>query len=350
MSLVRVAENELLSFASEILQKTGLADPAVDIVSQSLVDADRHGVSSHGLIRLPIYVARLQQGMVDPNAVPDVTVSGARASVDGNNAMGALVASTSLDAACSLAEQYGIASSCARHSNHCGTLSFYARRAAERGYFVAAMSNAPVTMAYHGGRTRAVGTNPFAIAIPRVDGPPIVHDIASSTVARGKIIVADSENKEIPPGWGIDTAGRPTTVASEALEGAVLPFAGPKGSGLALMIELLCGVFAGAASGQDIGDMYQDWSRPQNVGHTFLAVQFSDLLKRHGQGLETFLEQFGALPPAEGFDGVRLPGELEQEAATTADEHGVPLSESTAKSLAELARQLNLATPTTLTH
>lgn len=348
MSVVRLPEKDLTAFAADVLRATGLAEPAVTLVSESLVDADRHGVASHGLIRLPIYVERLRRGMVDPEAVPTVRTEKARASVDGHNAMGALVASTAVEAACRLADEYGIGTSSARNSNHCGTMGFYARRAARRGYFVVAMSNAPVTMAYHGGRTRAVGTNPLAVAVPRPDGPPVVLDIASSAVARGKIIVADAKGEPIPPGWGIDTEGRPTTVASEALDGAVLPFAGPKGSGLALMIDLLCGVFAGAASGADIGDMYENWERPQNVGHSFFAARFTDLLERHGRRLEDFLTWVGSLPPAEGFDAVLLPGEPEQRAAHLADRQGVSLGTTTWTSLTELARELSVGIPTTL--
>ncbi|MGP4115314.1 Ldh family oxidoreductase [Streptomyces sp. 4N509B] len=342
---VRLPERELRSFAADILTSAGLTGPAVDLVAESLVDADVHGVASHGLIRLPIYVERLRRGMVDPRAEPTVEVSGARASVDGRNAMGALVATTAVDAACALADEFGVATSSARRSNHCGTMAFYARRAASRGYLAVAMSNAPVTMAYHGGRTRAVGTNPLAVALPRPDGPPVVLDIASSAVARGKIIVADSKGEEIPPGWGIDPAGRPTTVAAQALEGAMLPFAGPKGSGLALMIDLLCGVFAGAASGPELGDMYLNWDRPQNVGHCFLVARFDGALRREGGRLEDFLAWVGRLPPAEGFDAVLLPGEPEQRAARAARRDGVPLAGPTWAELGDLAAELGVRVP-----
>ncbi|WP_116043772.1 Ldh family oxidoreductase [Amycolatopsis palatopharyngis] len=342
---VRRPESDLVSFATQVLRATGMAGRAAALVAESLVDADRHGVSSHGLIRLPIYVRRLREGMVDPVAVPTVRMSGARASVDGRNAMGALVATTAVDAACRLADEYGIGASAARNSNHCGTMGFYARGAAERGYFAVAMSNAPVTMTYHGGRTPAVGTNPLAVAVPRPREPPVVLDIASSAVARGKIIVADSKGESIPPGWGIDAGGRPTTVAAEALKGAMLPFAGPKGSGLALMIDLLCGVFAGAASGADIGNMYEDWERPQNVGHAFFVADFTSQLDRYGDELENFLSWVGSLPPTGGLDTVLLPGEPEQRAAHLADEQGVLLSATTWAALSVLASELGVDTP-----
>lgn len=344
MNDASLSVSELTSLAFRILRSVGLAERAAGMVADNLVDADRRGVASHGLIRLPIYVRRLREGLVDPTATPKVRTSGARACVDGRNAMGALVASTAMEAACALADTYGIGTSAARNSNHCGTMGFYARRAAERGYLALAMSNAPVTMAYHGGRTRAVGTNPIAIALPRPHGEPVVLDIASSAVARGKIIVADSKGESIPPGWAIDTEGTPTTVAAEALDGAMLPFGGPKGSGIALMIDILCGVLAGAASGPDIGDMYLNWDHPQNVGHVVLASDFTGLLKRYGDSVENFLAQVTSLPTANGFDGVLLPGEPEERAARKADQEGIPLSDETWSVLDALAAELGVNT------
>ena len=122
------------------------------------------------------------------------------------------------------------------------------------------MSTAPPTMAYFGGRTRAVGTNPFCLAVPRADGPAVLLDIATSATARGKIIIAEQLGTPIPAGWAVDAQGRPTTDAAAALTGAVLPFAGPKGSGLAMIIDLLCGALLAGVSGFDIGDMYETWT------------------------------------------------------------------------------------------
>lgn len=342
MTLHHFEQSALTEAAQSILVAAGLDLVAARITAESLVDADRHGVSSHGLIRLPIYVERIQRGMVDPRAVPEVRSEGARATVDGHNAMGAYVASTAIQAACELARKYGLASATARHSNHCGTMGFYARKAAENGFFAVAISNAPVTMAYHGGRTPAVGTNPLAIAIPRTEAPPLVLDIASSAVARGKIIVAQSQDQTIPLGWALDSDGRPTTVASEALTGTMLPFGGPKGSGIAMVIDLLCGILAGGPSGPAIGNMYDHWDRPQDLGHTFLVSDFTKVMAERGQSLEDFLSWVRTLPPVEGAEAVLLPGDIEQAAAEAADREGVPLSEPTWTAMNALAERLGV--------
>lgn len=342
MSTRQIPQRTLIELAHAIMSAVGLSEAAAQVAAESLVDADRHGVSSHGLIRLPIYVERVKRGMIDPHAAPEAISEGARATVDGRNAIGAYVAATAIDTACELASVHGLASATARRSNHCGTMGFYARRAAEKGYFSVAISNAPATMAYHGGRSPAVGTNPLAIALPRADRPPLVLDIASSAVARGKIIVAHSQDQTIPAGWALDGEGRPTTVAAEALEGTMLPFGGPKGSGIAMIIDLLCGVLAGGPSGPDIGNMYDHWDRPQNLGHTFLVSDFSDLIAERGQAMEEFLSWVHALPPTEGFDSVLLPGDIEQAAADAADRDGVPLAETTWTTLSTLARSLKV--------
>lgn len=344
----RLPHPALIEFARKILRAAGLDKPAAQIAAESLVDADRHLVSSHGLIRLPIYVERIQRQMIDPRAVPEVTSKGARATVDGHNAIGAYVAMTALEAACEIAAEHGLATATAQHSNHCGTMGFYARRAAENGYFAVAISNAPVTMAYHGGRTPAVGTNPLAVAVPRPDSPPLVLDIASSAVARGKIIVADSQDQSIPPGWALDSEGRPTTVAAEALKGVMLPFGGPKGSGIAMVIDLLCGLLAGGPSGPDIGNMYEQWDRPQSVGHSFLVSDFTEVIAQHGRELEKYLDWIRTLSPNEGYEAVLLPGDIEQAAAESSDTEGVPISESTWTALTTLADSLDVdGLPTT---
>lgn len=338
----RVPAAHLLAFACDALRACGLAPDTAALVADTLVDADARGIGSHGIVRLPIYVKRLRSGLVDAAAVPTVSMNGAVATVDGRNCIGALAARTGMEAAVGLASHLGVGMALVNHSNHCGALGFYVRDAARRGFMAIGASNAPVTMAYFGGRTRAVGTNPFAIAAPRGEHPPLVLDGATSAVARGKIIVAASEGRPIPDGWAIDVDGNPTTDANRALEGSVLPFAGPKGSGLAMMIDLLCGVVAGADFGRHIGDMYENWTRPQNVGHVFLAIRPGDDPEPFLERIEAFVGDVATLPPAAGNERVLLPGDVEEMAAADASREGVRVARSTVAALAALAAELRL--------
>ena len=339
---------DLLDFATDALRSCGLSTDTARLVADTLVDADSRGTGSHGVVRLPIYVKRLRSGMVDAAAIPTVDKSGAVASVDAHNCVGALAAQAGMDAAVELAADLGIGLARVRHSNHAGALGYYVRNATRRGFVAMAASNAPVTMAYFGGRSRAVGTNPFAIAVPRRAAPPIVLDAATSATARGKIIVAAAEGRPIPSGWAIDTDGVPTTDAEKALAGSVLPFGGPKGSGLAMMIDIFCGILAGADFGQHIGYMYEDWSRPQNVGHVFLAIRPGDLEGAFLPRVEEFVADVAALPPAAGSERILLPGDIEELALAKATKEGIVLPGSTAAALTTLAGELGLALPTFL--
>ncbi|RIQ31159.1 Ldh family oxidoreductase [Jiangella rhizosphaerae] len=325
----------LRAHCAAVLAAAGLPAATADLVAGSLVDAEARGIGSHGVVRLRVYASRLRSGAVDPLAVPVVERDGAVARVDARNAVGQLGALTGMETAVALARDTGVGVAGVRNSNHCGTLAYLTRRGAAEGFAVVALSNAPPTMTYHGGRSRAVGTNPLSIAVPRDGGPPLVLDIATSATARGKVIVAERQGRPIPAGWAVDPDGRPTTDAAAALAGSMLPFAGPKGSGLAMMIELLCGGLVAGVTGHALGDMYLHPHRPQQVSHLFLALDPDRWLGRaaFAAHVEGFAREVHELPPADGVDRVLLPGELEDAALAAAERDGVRLS---AAALAEL--------------
>jgi LDH2 family malate/lactate/ureidoglycolate dehydrogenase len=344
---VIVVPAALREHCAALLAAAGLEDEAAGLVADSLVDAEMRGIGSHGLTRLRIYVSRLREGLVDARACPAVVARfPGGGTVDARNAMGHLGARTGVDLAADGAEAGGACAVGVVNSNHCGALGYFARRATRRGLAVLAMSTAPPTMAYFGGRSRAVGTNPICLAVPSPDGPPIVLDIATSATARGKIIVAEQLGESIPSGWAVDAEGRPTTDAAAALAGAVLPFAGPKGSGLAMMIDLVCGGLLAGVSGFDIGDLYETWDRPQRVTHLFVVLDpdrwigraaFADHVRRFAAGVH-------ALPAAAGVEQVLLPGEVEEAAADRAEREGVRLPAPVAADLDELASELGVRT------
>ena len=203
-------------------------------------------------------------------------------------------------------------------------------------------------MAFHGGRTRAVGTNPVCLAVPRRDAPPVVLDMATSATARGKIILAARAGVAIPPGWAVDTEGVPTTDAQAALAGAVLPFAGPKGSGLAMMVDLVCGGLVSGVMGAAIGDMYEDWTRPQGVSQLFVVLDPAAWLgaDRYLDAVEEYVGSVRDLPPAVGHEGVLLPGELEDRALADALAHGVPVPAGVLADLRVLAEEAGAVVPT----
>ncbi|HLS40696.1 MAG TPA: Ldh family oxidoreductase [Ornithinicoccus sp.] len=341
----RVALDELRSHCAAVLQGAGLPSSAAALVAESLVDAEARGISSHGVNRTRIYSERLRAGLLDAEAQPEVVKERpGGVLVDAHNAIGHVGAMAGMDLAVERTSSTAAVAVGVRNSNHCGTLGYFTRSAARRGVVAIAMSTAPRTMVYYGGRTRAVGTNPLSIAVPRPDGPPVVVDMATSATARGKIILANQLGKDIPEGWAVDVEGRPTTDAAAALEGSVVPFAGPKGSGLAMMVELLAGAMVAGVTGAGIGDMYEDWTRPQRVAHLFLVLDPDAWLGRQAflEHVREFAATVHALPPAEGFDGVRLPGDVEEEALALAVDQGVLLAENVFADLNAVAEEMGV--------
>jgi LDH2 family malate/lactate/ureidoglycolate dehydrogenase len=345
---VRLPLGNLERWIDSILSGAGFRKEQAQLVAASLVDAEARGISSHGIARARIYSERLLGGLLNGDADPSVVKeTAATAHVDADNAVGHAGADKGLQAAMDKAAAEGAGVAVVRNSNHCGTLGFFARRAAERGMISILATNGPPVMVYFGGRTRAVGTNPLGIGIPRADGPPLVLDMATSATARGKIILAGQRGDDIPDGWAVDVDGRPTTDPGEALQGAVVPFAGPKGSGLAMMIDLLCGGLASAITGEDVGDMYEDWDREQRVSHFLMVLNpdawlGGDAFRDH---VTRFATRVAGLPSAEGFDRVMLPGEIEEMAMQRAREEGVAIAAQVYDDLQAFADGLGVNTP-----
>lgn len=340
-----VEPGSLNAIVTAALCASGYPDDRASLVADSLVYADRRGVASHGVTRARIYSRRARAGLVDPHAQPQVQGNRATRIVDAQNAPGQVGSSLATDTAIEVARDHGISVVGVVNSNHCGTLAYFLERIGGAGLVGLAATNGPAVMAYFGGRTRAVGTNPLGYAIPRPDGPPIVLDMATSNAARGRIIsMARSGEGQVPEGWAVDTDGRPTIDPVAALEGAVLPFAGPKGSGLAMGIEFLCGTMLSGITGPRIGDMYEQWDRPQRVGHVFFAIDPESFGSRAGfdQHVREFVDEIRALPPAAGAERVFLPGERETLASEAADRDGLLLPGAVIADLETLADELGV--------
>lgn len=247
----------------------GLGVPGEDAaaVAHYLVLADLRGVGTHGISRIPVYADRLRRGLV--RARPDIRVTHpmpAAAHVDGDDGLGFVVARRAMQEAIAAAERCGIGMASVRNSAHFGMAAAYLMEAIDAGYAAFVFTNASPSMPVWGGRTPFLGTSPFAFGTPGGDGsPPIILDMATSVVARGKIRRAMQTGEAIPAGWALDADGRETTDARRAYEGIVLPLGGPKGSGLSLMMEIVAGVMSGAAYGGKVGDQYRDLDRQGRI-------------------------------------------------------------------------------------
>jgi LDH2 family malate/lactate/ureidoglycolate dehydrogenase len=216
--------DSLRAFCEEVFRSCGMVGEDASILAESLVQANLRGVDSHGVARVGIYVKRLKMGLTNPR--PNVEVvqeSAATLLVDGDNGMGQVVGVRALDLGLDKARESGGVSVGVRRSNHYGAGAYYVQRAVAKDTIAFAYSNAPPTMAPWGGVDPYVGTNPYAYGVPAGEHRPIILDMATSIVARGKIILAAERGDSIPEGWAVDKQGNPTTDAREALEGSVLP-------------------------------------------------------------------------------------------------------------------------------
>jgi len=326
----RFRYEDLLAYGSAVLQRMGVPDGDARQVVECLLLAELRGVDSHGLIRLPVYASRIEAGVV--KAKPNIAVRSryaAVALVDGDNGLGPVVGCRAMDEALERAGVCGTGFVGACRSNHFGPAAFYVERAIRRGCIGCAISNAPPNMAAFGGRERFLGTNPMAVGIPAGQDRPLLFDASSSVVARGKIIVAAQRDLPIPEGWAIDPEGRPTTNASNALAGAVLPFGGPKGSAISFIIDILSGVMTGAAFALHLNTL-ENLQAEQNLGHVFVAIRTDLFLpaEEFARRMDEILGMLKAAAPVPGLPRVLAPGELEFDAEARNRRLGIPLQEA----------------------
>ena len=338
----------LRGFAALALERLGVPAAAAADVADCLVYADLRGVGSHGIVRLSVYARRLEAGVVTADPVMKLDPAGpAAAALDGANGLGIAVGGRAMDEACALAAASGVGLVSVRRSNHFGAAGWYVERAIRRRMIAIVCSNAPPNMAPWGGARRFLGTNPLAIGVPAGEEPPLVFDMATSVVARGKIILAAQRGDPIPEGWAVDPDGAPTTDAQAALAGAVLPFGGAKGSAISFIIDILSGVLSGAAYAEYLNTL-EDLTAEQDLGHLFLAIPTdlfmpADAFARRMDDLLTMLKR---QPPAPGVARVMAPGEPETATAAATEAAGIPLTPDVVEQLVTLGTRLGVALPT----
>jgi LDH2 family malate/lactate/ureidoglycolate dehydrogenase len=350
----------LSALVARLFAAAGLPADAAGTVAEALVDADLRGLPSHGSHLVPMYVERLRQGSVSTRTDPKVLIdAGGIAVLDAGHALGVLTADQAMSLATAKARQFGIGAVAVRHAFHFGAAGRYARAAAREGFIGIATANTRPLMPAPGGGHPVVGNNPIAIGVPaprsgaRPDGPsaeldePLVLDIALSAANIGRIRLAAGNGKGIPDGWATDAEGRPTTDPAAALAGMLLPAAGHKGFGLALMVDVLAGVLAGGGYGERVNGLYADTALPNECGHFFLALDvaaFGDL-DGFASRLADLEASVTAPPYAPGVDRVLLPGQRSAERLREAARRGVQVDRGVLARLRDLAADLDVPLP-----
>ncbi len=342
----RVPSNALKAFATRAYLAVGLSEANASTVADLMAQADLYGADGHGVFRLPQYIRRINAGGV--NKTPNIRVlreTAATALIDGDNAMGHLVMKRAAELAVEKARSAGIGWVGARLSNHAGPALLYARipMAADMIGLYLAVGNAN-HLAPWGGIDMLLSTNPIAVAVPALEEPPIVLDMATTVAAYGKVKTAAQRGETMPVGWMIDRLGNPLTDPNRADEGILLPIGGYKGYGLSLIIGLLAGTLNGAALGRDVVDFNADDKATTNTGQAVMAISidaFGDRndFKRRVDAVARDIRNSKRLP---GYDRIWLPGEQSAAKRVDREKNGVPIPAQLMASLNKLAGLLEI--------
>ncbi|MCS7283489.1 MAG: Ldh family oxidoreductase [Anaerolineae bacterium] len=327
-----------------ILEKVGVPPDQAHIIADVTVEADMRGVGSHGVLRLSAYVHRVQAGLMAANTqLRVVRERGATVLLDAQGGFGQVAGVHAMNLAIERARQHGVGLVAVRNANHFGIAAYYTMMALPHRMVGIAASNAAPSMAAWGGTTAVLGTNPVSVAIPTGQDVDIVLDMASSVVARGKIRAAAAKGERIPLGWALDAEGRPTEDPQAALKGTLAPIGGPKGYGLALVVDALAGVLTGSDYSIYLASLH-DLSRRASVGFVMQAVDVAAFSE-----WETYVERMRSLvdvirnsPRAPGVDRIYLPGEIEGLKRQEAERSGVPVAVKVLEELRALAAELGV--------
>lgn len=325
-----VTAARLSAWSQKALVAAGVRPEHAALVADSLVAANLRGVDSHGIHLLASYLDQIAAGDVDPLATGEViSEAGGCLVYHGRNGLGQVVSDICVSHAIRLAEAHGIAIVTARESNHFGSAAWWARRMAETGKLGLAFCNASPIVAPWQGKEGRFGTNPICMAVPVGRRDPWLLDMATTTVAANRIFKSyNNREPDIPAGWAMDKDGIPTTNTDAAYAGLLMPLGGYKGSGLAMMVEILCGVLSGGAMATELGGLRYR-GKPFRASQTFLAIDVMRMQPEFRDRIDWLIDEVKSAAPAAGFDEVLVANEPELRTEKYRREHGLPIPDGT---------------------
>jgi ureidoglycolate dehydrogenase (NAD+) len=333
----------LQAFCSGLLVAAGLSGEDAEIVADSLVESNLRGIDSHGVARLPHYLNRIAHGSIRPR--PEMRFERLGAAVgrlDGGQGPGQLVMHRATHEAMTLAEEAGAGWVGVSNSSHCGALAYYGLEMARAGMIGFVFTHVDPMVLPYGSRKPFCGTNPICLAVPANDGRMLCLDMATSVVPWNTVANAAMEGVPIPQGWAVDKNGQDTTDAKQV--SALHPFGGYKGSGLGLMIDVLCSMLVSAPFGPNIPKMYGDPAQPRQLGGLVGAIRIENFgpLAAFHEKVGSLMERWAALPPSEPGGKVLYPGEPEMLCREKRLRDGIPLGLELLKQFSELSSRYKL--------
>jgi LDH2 family malate/lactate/ureidoglycolate dehydrogenase len=336
---MKVQAERLKEIAVHILKGLHAADEEAAVVADALIKAELRGIDTHGVHLLTLLPERVEAEMLQiPTNVTVLNDSGATMLLDGGNGLGPVAVHRAMGMSILKAKEFGIGCCLVRNTNNIGILSFYTLLAAQEKMVGIVMSNAAAAMSPWGGSEALFGTNPLSISVPGEGGaPPVVLDMSTTVVARGKIRRADRLKESIPTGWAFDETGTPTIDPAKALKGTLMPIGGAKGYGLALMIDVLSGMLSGSQFGPAIRTFHHI-EGPTGVGVFTLAIEIERFmpLGQFTTLFRTYIESIKTSRKAKGVSRIYLPGEIEYEKEQQNLNEGIEVNPATAGKLNDL--------------
>jgi LDH2 family malate/lactate/ureidoglycolate dehydrogenase len=344
-----IRDAALIGFAAAVLDAAGVPHSTSALVAESLVAANLRGVDSHGVQLLIWYCDQIRAGNVDLQTGGRIDrENGVCLVYDGCNGIGQRISSLCCEHAIRIGKANGMGMVVARNSTHFGACAWWAQRLSSAGLIGIVMCNATALVAPWQGKQRMLGTNPICMSVPGPD--TFLLDMATTTVALNRIYKAMlSGDAAIPEGWAMDADGNPTTDPKTAIAGLPMPLGGYKGTGLAVMVEILCAVLSGGALLTEVGGI-RNTTIDMRASHLFLAIDverfmpMGDFTARMARLRDTLKSS----PPAVGFEEVLVAGEPEWRAEAARRRDGIPVARGIWDQLSKLAASLNVAIPASL--
>ncbi len=361
---------DLEMFTAGVLEAHGAPREEALTTARVLVQADSRGISSHGIARLGRYLKGIEAGYIRPGVeMRTFSPTEALGVIDAHHGLGQVAGEQAMELAIAKAKKTGVGVVTVRNSNHYGIAGYYVQKALEHGMAAFSMTNSAPLVIPTNGAEALLGTNPIAFGIPADKQRPVLVDMATSVVPRGKLEVYDRNRQQMPVGWAVDEFGydaqNPGRILQNLLEragGGILPlggrteeFGGHKGYGLALMVDMLCGVLSGSAFGSDVNnlnrtDLPQGEIQAPRVGHFFLALDVerfmpaSELRSR----VDAYVEMLKSSKVALDREMIFVHGEKEQVRAELHEKDGIPIADNVLNALRQIAEKSKVKPPVTL--
>ena len=345
----RISFDDLKLFCKQVYVRVGVPEDEAEIVAGLLARSDLRGVETHGVMRLPIYIQRLQKGYV--RAVCKITTvkeKGSTAFFEAHGSLGHVVAHKAMEIAIQKATEHGIGWVSVKDSGHFGAVGLFPMRALEKDFIGYVVTNSAPIMAPYGGRERILGNNPLSFAFPTVQYPPIVLDMSISVVSAGKLILCRKKGEKIPLGWAYDKNGLPTEDPYEGYEGGgfLAAIGEYKGYGMILVHEMLTSILTGGKWTQHIKSLYEeDKTGIQGTCHSFMAIDPECFTGREEfkKEMDRYIKSIKESAKAQNVTEILMPGEPEYRTESERLKQGIPLESTTLQELVTLGKSLGIS-------